>query len=310
MIWPVPMPAEVASLPFRWDLVAPDRLGSLLAGTATPDLWFLDALAQCAGKVLARSGDGDLVFVGRSLDSMFDLLGGALPECGPVRRRLPFSFARPASRTGTGWRSRPLSAAERAKARDVLAALSLTPADLARRARPVVFVDVVYAGSTFTELYGLLRDWIDEDRGQWDVIRRKLRFLGVIARGRTSPNTWRWQQHVGWTRQLPADAVRNVSLDGQVWKYLGNNQAKLTASFTPQRWLAEPDGPGRSDDVRQALAEAVAVTRYGRGAVGRRQLARATEGEPALSQPWLRYIVRQLNQAQRAGASKPAAAAP
>jgi len=31
-----------AQLPFRWDLVTPDQLGSLLAGTTQPDLWFLE----------------------------------------------------------------------------------------------------------------------------------------------------------------------------------------------------------------------------------------------------------------------------
>ena len=45
--------------------------------------------------MLARSGNGDLVFVGRSLDSMFDLLGGALAGLADDRRlhRLPLSFA-------------------------------------------------------------------------------------------------------------------------------------------------------------------------------------------------------------------------
>lgn len=75
-------PIEV-SLPFRWDLVTPAQLGSLLADRPEPDLWFRDALVECAGKVLARCGGGDLVFVGRSLDSMFDLLGGALGHTGP-----------------------------------------------------------------------------------------------------------------------------------------------------------------------------------------------------------------------------------
>jgi hypothetical protein len=90
------------SLPFRWDLVTPDQLGSLLVGTATPDLWFLDELVACAGKVLARSGNGDLVFVGRSLDSMFDLLSGALADLAGQRllRRLPLSFQRPSVRSG------------------------------------------------------------------------------------------------------------------------------------------------------------------------------------------------------------------
>ena len=73
----VPEPVE-PSVPFRWDLVTPDQLGSLLTGTDEPRLWFLDDLTACAGKVLARSGNGDLLFVGRSLDSLFDLLSGVL----------------------------------------------------------------------------------------------------------------------------------------------------------------------------------------------------------------------------------------
>jgi hypothetical protein len=47
-------------VPFRWDLVSRDQLGSLLAGADEPDLWFLDSLVACTGKVLARGGDGDL----------------------------------------------------------------------------------------------------------------------------------------------------------------------------------------------------------------------------------------------------------
>jgi hypothetical protein len=51
--------------PFRWDLVRPDQLGTLIDGIAKPDLWFLDELAESAAKVVARCADGDLYFVGR-----------------------------------------------------------------------------------------------------------------------------------------------------------------------------------------------------------------------------------------------------
>lgn len=152
-------PGEIA-VPFRWDLVSPDQLGSLLAGAGEPDLWFLDSLVACAGKVLARSGDGDLFFVGRSLDSMFDLLSGALTgaAAAPDVRRLPLSFARKPVRAGRGWRRPPLGDAGRRQARRMLAALGLAPQALARRSRPATFADVVSAGSTFTEMFTLLRD--------------------------------------------------------------------------------------------------------------------------------------------------------
>jgi hypothetical protein len=307
------------SPPFRWDLVTPDQLGSMVAGVARPDLWFLDELIPCTGKVLARSGNGDLYFVGRSLDSMFDLLSGALAG-EPDRRalhRLPLSFQRPWT-TGRGRRQRPLSPGEVAQARRVLASVGLAPHALARRRRPATFVDVVDSGSTFTELFGLLRDWIAEERESWPVVRRKLRFVGITVRRPTSPHTYRWQQHQRWTRDLPARAVVNVSMDGHAWGYFGDHQAKLTRSYRPQDWLAERsdqpgsdrmgsdldrsdrdrpdrDRPDRDERTLQGLAEAVAVVAHGRSDAGRRAIARAMTGEPARAQSWLRALMAWLN---------------
>jgi hypothetical protein len=283
--------------PFRWDLVTPDQLGSLLAGSGEPDLWFLEELVACAGKVLARSGDGDLVFVGRSLDSVFDLLGGALVDLKREARlrRLPLSFERGGARSFGTWRRRSLTPGELAGARRMLAAVDVTPRALARRGRPVAFVDVVSRGATFTELFELLREWIDDERQPWPVIRRKLRFIGVTSRTKTSPNTNRWQQHAAWTRTLPARAVVNVSLNPRVWSYFADSQIKLTRSFGPEDWLAAADGPGRGERTRHAMAEAAALVAHGRGQAGRRALARAMRGEPALAQPWLRTLVTALN---------------
>ncbi len=283
-------------MPFRWDLVTPDQLGSLLDGSATPDLWFLDELVMCAGKVVARSGNGDLVFVGRSLDSMFDLLSGAFAELagGPELIRFPLSFAQTAW-TGSGWTYRPLTTADLAQARRILEALGITPHALARRARPITFVDVVGSGSTFRHVFDLLRDWVDDERESWPVIRRKLRFVGVTVRTKTSPNTWRWQQHAPWTRQLPATAVINVSLSRGLSSYFGHIQDKLTRSFRPEHWRAETDGAGHDERTRAALAEAVALVAHGRSRSGRQALAGVLSGEPTLSQLWMRTLVRQLN---------------
>jgi len=282
-------------VPFRWDLVAPDQLGSLLDGIATPDLWFLDALIGCTGRVVARSGDGDLVFVGRSLDSMFDLLGGAFADLPDPRRllRLPLSFARN-EWTGRGWVTRALTADDIAQARNLLATLGITPDSLARRSRPVTFVDVVWEGSTFTDVFELVRDWVDDERGAWPTVRRKLRFVGVTMRTKTSPNTWRWQQHAPWTAQLPAAAVMNVSLSREVWSYLGNHQPKLTRTLRPRQWRADADGPGRDEHTRVALAEAAALAAHGRSRAGRHALAAAITREPSLAEPWLRTLVHQL----------------
>ena len=117
----------------------------------------------------------------------------------------------------------------------------------------------------------------------------------MTSRTKTSPNTYRWQQHATWTRYLPARAVVNVSLHPWVWSYLGDHQIKLTRSFQPDRWLAEAEGPERDERTRQALAEAAALVTYGRSRAGRQALARAVGRERALAQPWLRALVTDLN---------------
>jgi hypothetical protein len=262
--------------PFRWDLVTPDQLGSLLDDVEEPRLWFLDELVACAGKVLARGGDARLVFVGRSLDSMFDLLSGAMPD---RVTRLPLSLA-------------GLTEAHTPKAREVLIEHGLTPSALAREA--ITFVDVVSQGSTFSRLFSLFDNWIVDTREPWDVIRRHLRFVGITWATKTSPDTWRWQQHAEWTGRLPARAVVNVSMRDVVWSHVADHQAKLTRSFRPSAWFADEDGPDRGERTRQALAEAVALVAYGRSRDGRRAIARATDGEPALRESWLRGVVAGL----------------
>jgi len=273
--------------PFRWDLVTPDHLGTLLDGVAAPGIDFADRLVTCAGKVIARSGDGDLFFVGRSLDSMFDLLGGALDDT-PWRARL---HRLPVSLAGT----RRLHSGHHRRFRLILTGLGLDPRSLARRRRPATFVDVVSSGSTFSMLYSLLRDWIGQEREPWAVIRRKLRFVGVTWRRKTSPNTLRWKQEEAWTRELPARSVLNVSLDLGLWLYLAASQAKLTRSFGPDAWLADADGPVRGGDTAGALAQAVALVGYGRKPSTRRALAAAMAGEPAIADPWLRALVTRLS---------------
>jgi hypothetical protein len=229
---------------------------------------------------------------------MFDLLGGALsivPDA-PGLHRLPFSFQRAPARTQTKrWQYRPLTPAEVVHARAVLADVGLTPQALSRSARAAAFVDVVHGGRTFTELYTLIRDWTDEEVQPWSVIRKKVRFVGVTSRTKTSPNTFRWQQHAEWTRQLPVRSVVNVSLAPRVWSYFGDHQVKLTRSHRPERWLVDVQGPRSDDRTRQALAEAVAVVEFGRGTQGRKLIAASMLGEPALKQARLRSLQANLN---------------
>jgi hypothetical protein len=279
-------PADAGSgRPFRWDLVRPDQLGSLLDRVREPDLWFAQQLTITAGHVLARSGGGDLYFVGRSADSMFDLLSGALSgtEWAPRLHRLAFSSRH------------PITAREAVATRDILRACGITPQAIARSHRPIALVDLVAEGGTFTNLYHVLREWVDAEREPWSVIRRKLHFVAIVEHGETSPNASRWQQQQAWPVQLPARAVVNVPIDADHWHYFVDGQLKLTRSYHPARWTADqPDGPRHGMTVREALAEAVALVELGRGRPVRSLLARTMAAEPAYAESWLRTLVREL----------------
>jgi hypothetical protein len=277
-------------VPFRWDLVRGDRLGGMpLCEAAVHKPLRFPELVACAAKVLARSGGGPVFFPGRSCDSVRDLLAAALQgtshEAAP--RLLPFSVAGGLA---------DLTPREVRQWRANTAAHGLTPAAITRTERTVALCDLVSAGRTFEALYRLLRNWIEDEREPWSVARRKLRFIGIVRRGQTSPNTWRWHQAAAWTRELPASAVVNVSLERAVWSYLGDYQPKLTASFTRPRWAEHDAAPDRGEATRRALHEAERLTAYACSREGRADLVSHLVREPAFREPWLRTLVGQLRQ--------------
>lgn len=282
---------SVPPQPFRWALSScegrpPDRLGTLADGSEPVPLWHLPALTQCTGKVLARSRAADLCFVGRSLDSMYDLLTGALEHSGRSSGlvRLPLSVSRRAR----------FPQPERARFREHLAAAGLDPRALARRKRPLAVVDVVHSGSTFDALHRELAAWIAESREPWSVIRRKLRYVGVTVRGKSGPNADRWQQSAEsarWVRTLPAGHVVNVSLPWPEWGWYGNRQPKLHGTFPSSRWFDEDAGtPWHHDELPRALAESLALVDAGRSRTVRDGLVRTIAGEPGFADREVRAL--------------------
>ncbi|MFC8828523.1 hypothetical protein ACFT9I_24615 [Streptomyces sp. NPDC057137] len=281
------MTAEAAPppQPYRWSLSSfgggrPDQLGTLAApqDQSPPSDLVLSELTGVTAKVLARSDGADLCFLGRSLDSMYDLLTGALEHSPWDGRllRLPVSCM-----ADTDW-----SPAAVRRFREHLASVGLEPYALARRKHPVALVDVVCEGRSYGTLHGRLADWIEESREPWAVIRRKLRYVAVTPRTRTSPNTWRWQQDPGnaWVRTLPAHHVSDVSLDGRVWRYLADHQPKVNQSFPHGNWFDEESTlTPRHHEVARALAEARYFTEAGRSTRLREELIRLMAREPGFA---------------------------
>ncbi len=283
------MGAQRPNLPFRWDVSRPEQLGSLATAVA-PRLPFLDDLVHCAGKVLARSRDGDVVFVGRSAENLLDYTSAALAVTDrPDRvRQLPFSLRQ----EGAHAQLRPRALTQ---LRANLTAFGVTPQALADRDRPLVLADLVVEGNTFGNLVGVLHAWAWDERIPWDQVRRRLRLVGVTPQCRPSPRIWRWQQHHDWVRLLPPNAIVNVALDSLVWSWLANWQPKTNSPFTPQCWeQPAPTKPPLQPRILRGIANAAAMDTFGRSREGRQALVEAMTGEPAFREAWLRTLVLQL----------------
>ena len=72
---------------------------------------------------------------------------------------------------------------------------------LAQRKRTVALVDVVDTGETLETLLRILKNWNDGLSADWRATARRIRIVGLTWREKTSPNTWRWQQHAEWVER-------------------------------------------------------------------------------------------------------------
>jgi hypothetical protein len=264
----MPRPASV----FRWDLKRRESIGRL----ARPDpAWlldflppdgsragvtlqtYLDALETLCVRLLAASGDGQIYFVGRSPENLFDYLSGILTQDARRDRLclLPLSL----------FGIRTLTARDTALLRTHFTQHALTPAEISTRPHPTVFCDLVHEGGTFERIARFLKMWGESEGLAWHAFRRKLRFVGIVKRRKTSPNTFRWHQPLVKDGLLAPSNAHNISLDGVLWSMLGDQMVKTTLSFRSNSWT-DPDVAKPRHDAQTLAALACALYLYDRGA--------------------------------------------
>jgi hypothetical protein len=281
------------STPFRWDIAKREQLGQLPNGEMAPSYeGLVEELRLCCARVIAMCSDSDLFFVGRSPESLFDYLSGVFAGTSWSTRCALLNISMRDSSVDDVTREEP---AGLAAMREQLQEARLDPLSLVGRARAVAFVDLVDGGSTFGHLHDLLLNSWSQQGADTEAMRRKIRFVGITERTKTSPNTWRWQQHADWTNAYPANAIRNVSITPEFWHYLGNTQLKLTPSNPPWRW-ADPGlrEPPRDDEHLGALRLAVHIYDRGSERSERKLFSQALAEQAAMKESWFRSLVGDL----------------
>jgi hypothetical protein len=272
--------------PFRWDLSRREQLGSLVSiePPTTPE-GFDENLLKCCARVLAFAGDSDLVFVGRSPETLFDLLSGLLFDTSWQTRLSVINLS-------LGWVGESESTPF---VEPYFEEVGLLPSQLARRERPVAFIDVVSTGKTFASLIALLERVSRREAVKWESVARKIRFVGLTAREKTSPNTWRWQQHADWVGTLvPPRSIKNVSIPFDFLIYLTSGP-KTSLSFNSRSWgddyVLEPL---RDDEARSALALALRLFDLGRTRETRLLFAAEAARQQVMSERWFRSLILEV----------------
>jgi hypothetical protein len=287
-------PPVLNDFPFRWDIRCREQLGALLEGEQeTAYTGFRDELIQAGARILGFAGDARLIFVGRSPESLFDLMQGILQNSSWEDRihLLPFSLHldhyRPDLPTPTGL----------AAYRGFLHRCGLLPAQILSSPEPIAFADIVASGGSFYSLIALLKRFAEEDRTDWTAVRKKIRIVGICRKEETSPKVWRWQQHSSWLAELMGGTrcVKNVPVSRQLYHYLADYQPKTTPSYPPESWGKPADKSAESlQKYLPPLRLARSLYEEGRGKGCRKRFAAALCMQPAMQEPWLRHLVTEL----------------
>jgi hypothetical protein len=286
--------------PFRWDLSKREQVPRVTPLEIDASwLAFEQELRLCAARVIALAGDTDWVFVGRSPEHLFDYLSGIFEGMSdaPSLTHLLFSLR---------WGSSEAVAREHPEAFAALGSYfadeRLDPGAIASFGKAVTFIDVVSMGGTFRNLVACLKLWCRQEKADWNAVQRRTRFVGLTPREKTSPRTWRWQQHQDWLAELPDAKVKNVSAPYWMIQAMAAYLEKLTPSHTSDRWaLLRGGGPSRDPRHIKALSIACRLYDLGRTSDERHALATEIARLHHMREAWLRNIVLRLRSRTKRG---------
>jgi hypothetical protein len=270
---------------FRWNIGKREQLGDLMQSLEPLDCAWQEAFFRTVAKVLVASQNHDLVFVGRSLENMFDFLSGVFNGTPQVAWCSLLSVSLridPKNQRSSEFQQR---------LRQALQGVGLTPQALMKNKTGIALVDVVASGYTFGLLTETLLKWAVEENFDPKMILQKLRFVGVLWQKHTSPKTWRWQQHSAWVKQYGVRSIQNVSLEWAIWNELANMDTKVTPANKLQSDHLEIN---RQEKHLMALSRARQLYELGTSKAGRQKLASCLSQSDGLKQANVRRLILDL----------------
>jgi len=280
---------------FRWNISKREQLGKLIDGSIEEIYYpenFMDELLKCCARIISFSDNSEFVFIGRSPESIFDYLSGLLCDTSWHDRCLLFNYS---NRDYDVKYLRKFYKGSIFEIRKQLTECNLSPYELIQKKRAVSFVDIVSSGRTFTHFIEIFFDWINEVKCDRKAVLKKIRFIGITIKEKTSPNTWRWHQNLEWTEEFRSGQIKNVSLEGSIAFYLAGVQNKTILSNNPERWGDEiMKQPPRDEGNIEALKFACKLFQCGSTGEHRLRFAHYLAKEPGMKLPWFRKLINEL----------------
>lgn len=291
---------------FRWDITRPEQLGRLVdieppvqpayRVDPTPDFGvFADEVRRCCARVIAAAGDSQLVFIGRSPESLFDYLSGAFAETRWARRlaMLNVSF-----RSCDGHWS-DLDAAARTAIAEQFRSVGLNPLGIVSSRRPIALIDLICSGDTFERLTTLLATWAAAEGIDERAIWRRVRIVGITRYypPDIAPTSWK---RLEWAVRFRPRALEGISVPDWFWTYLGDDQLKVSRSNPSWCW-ADPSmtRPPREPERGAALRVASALYQRARGRAERDALIADLAEHAAMRHAWYRGVQAELRAVSR-----------
>ena len=279
--------------PFRWNTANPKLIQRLGQGEiqTLPD-YQIDRLIRCAATTL-RAGDFDFVFVGRSLESVFDLLSGALARTTWYDRIQQLQISAQGNQSILDlrdeylafyreflWAPRSLEpfGSKLDAFHSYLEYLQLTPEKLMSRTRSIAFVDVVWKGTTFGAIWDLLQVFAKASDISTAELAARIHWVAVIPTLPDDDPDTPWEaSRSDWTQAFQT-SVHCVNLDSELWFQLANSQFKTTPSHHVSQWDQNSKPPETGEHYYDAARGAREF--YRRGERSRKRLAALLDESP------------------------------
>ena len=298
--------------PFRWNSANPNLIKRLKPGeTQELEEHNVDRLIRCGASTL-RCGDFDFVFVGRSLEYLFDLLSGALARTTWYDRTQMLQM----SVRGIGTvdeirriideRNARFRRLKRKQPDDRLQAFakylehcSLMPAQILNRDRPIAFVDVVAKGTTYALLCDLMKYYCEQTNADWQSIASRLHWIAVLPFNEgLEEEPWK-PIDSSWTSEFDRSQINTIELNTDLWFELVDGHFKTTVFYPPGHWgNAASAGPPPEAWGWHTYAARGSREMYRRGERSRTRLAHCL-GESPEPIDEIKSLVRELRREAR-----------